>query len=86
MRDEDFDLVTKWQTSPEGSAFSRICELGKAITSLREFQCHREGATELRQRNSINALIEHQHELECLINDAVKQYRLANGETAEAAE
>jgi hypothetical protein len=53
---------------------------------LREFQQHREGSTELRQRTNINALIEHRYELDSLIDEAVKQYRLANGITAEAAE
>jgi hypothetical protein len=86
MTDQEFDIITKWQTSPEGSAFSRICALGSAITDLREFQQHREGSTELRQRTNINALIEHRYELDVLIDEAVKQYRLANGITAEAAE
>jgi hypothetical protein len=79
MTDADFDLITKWQTTPEGTAFTRICTLGGVIADLRDFMLHREGAKELRQRTNINALIEHRHELDALIEDAVNQYRLANG-------
>jgi hypothetical protein len=76
MTDQELEIVTKWQESPPGKAFDRIRSLGIAITELSDLMLHRESVGEMSQRNAINALIDHRHELDCLIDDAVRLWKL----------
>jgi hypothetical protein len=67
MTDAEFDIITKWQASPPGRAFDRICTLGAAIADLRELLLHRDGVVDVREH--IKALIEYREQMNDLIAD-----------------